>query len=71
MERKWLLLVSFTILAVGLAGCGVPDEQESDENEASEQGNVGEGEIPGVGAIGLVGAVAAAAGLALWSRRRG
>lgn len=51
-----------------LAGCGAPDEQESDENEASEQESVGEGEVPGLEAAGFV--LAVVAGALLYARMR-
>lgn len=64
--RAWLVAL-LLLLAVGLAGCGTPDEQESDESEASEQGNVGEGEVPGFGTV--VGVLAVAGAALLVARR--
>lgn len=69
MRRTFLWLL-VPMVALLLAGCGTPDEQEADENEASEQESVGEGEVPGPGALGVVGAVLVAAGFAVWKRRR-
>lgn len=70
VNAKLPLLVALLLSALLLAGCGTPDEQEGDENAASEQESVGEGEVPSAGVVGtLVAAVAAVAGVSLLRRK--